>query len=397
MKTTAFINIATLITNDPKIGKGKVGHLQDAAIIVEGEKIAWVGSSDKVSKDVDALIDLEGRTLIPGFVESHSHLVFAGSRVEEFQARMAGSAYQAGGIAATVAATRLATDDTLRSNVFHLTDEFIRSGTTSYEIKSGYGLTVIDEVRSLRIAQEFSKESTFLGAHVLPPEYLGKKDAYVDLVTTQMLKEAAPYSKWIDVFCERGAFDADQAREILMAGKNAGLIPRIHANQLELGDGVKVALDVGAASADHLTYLSDDDIDLLSQGSTVATLLPAAQFSTRSPYPRARDLIDAGARVALSTDCNPGSSYTTSMAFCIALAVREMHMTPDEGIWSATAGGAAALQRSDIGIISEGASADLVILSAPSHVFLAYRPGVDLIDQVWRSGTLSYTNNRKRG
>ncbi len=397
MKTTAFINIATLITNDPKIGKGKVGQLQDAAIIVEGEKIAWVGSSDKVSKDVDALVDLAGRTLIPGFVESHSHLVFAGSRVEEFQARMAGSAYQAGGIAATVAATRLATDDTLRSNVFHLTDEFIRSGTTSYEIKSGYGLTVKDEVRSLRIAQEFSKESTFLGAHVLPPEYIGKKDAYVDLVTTQMLKEAAPYSKWIDVFCERGAFDADQAREILMAGKSAGLIPRIHANQLELSDGVKVALDVGAASADHLTYLSDDDIDLLSQGSTVATLLPAAQFSTRSPYPRARDLIDAGARVALSTDCNPGSSYTTSMAFCIALAVREMHMTPDEGIWSATAGGAAALQRSDIGIISQGASADLVILSAPSHVFLAYRPGVDLIDQVWRSGTLSYTNNRKKG
>ncbi len=397
MKTTAFINIATLITNDPKIGKGKVGQLQDAAIIVEGEKIAWVGSSDKVSKDVDALVDLAGRTLIPGFVESHSHLVFAGSRVEEFQARMAGSAYQAGGIAATVAATRLATDDTLRSNVFHLTDEFIRSGTTSYEIKSGYGLTVKDEVRSLRIAQEFSKESTFLGAHVLPPEYIGKKDAYVDLVTTQMLKEAAPYSKWIDVFCERGAFDADQAREILMAGKNAGLIPRIHANQLELSDGVKVALDVGAASADHLTYLSDDDIDLLSQGSTVATLLPAAQFSTRSPYPRARDLIDAGARVALSTDCNPGSSYTTSMAFCIALAVREMHMTPDEAIWSATAGGATALQRSDIGIISQGASADLVILSAPSHVFLAYRPGVDLIDQVWRSGTLSYTNNRKKG
>jgi imidazolonepropionase len=193
-------------------------------------------------------------------------------------------------------------------------------------------------------------------------------------------------AKWIDVFCDRGAFDADQARAILKAGKAEGLLPRIHANQLQPGDGIKVAVELDCASADHCTHLSDADIELLAGSNTVATLLPGAEFSTRSPYPDGGRLIAAGATVALATDCNPGSSFTTSMPFCIAVAVRDMNLTPDQALWSATAGGAKALRRTDVGHLGIGASADFLVLGAPNHIFLAYRPGVDLIDQVWKAG-----------
>lgn len=334
----------------------------------------WTGESSKAPA-TDNRVDAGGRAVLPGFVDSHSHLVFAGDRTAEFNARMSGRPYSAGGIRTTVAATRAATDSELEANLTHYLAEALRQGTTTFETKSGYGLTVADESRALRIAAAHTDEVTYLGAHIVSPDHADDPAAYVALVTGEMLDACAPYARWIDVFCEKGAFDGDQARAILTAGKAKGLHPRIHANQLSYGPGVQLAVELDAASADHCTHLTDADVDALAAGNTVATLLPGAEFSTRAQWPDARRLLDAGVTVALSTDCNPGSSFTSSVPFCIALAVRDMGMTPDEAVWSATAGGAAALRRDDIGRLTPGAYADLLLLDAPSHVHLAYRPG----------------------
>ncbi|MEU0517597.1 imidazolonepropionase [Streptosporangium sp. NPDC006007] len=377
---TAIVNIGSLLTNDPSLGT-----IENAAIVVDGERIAWAGPAAAVPA-ADDRVDAGGRAAAPGFVDSHAHLVFAGDRTSEFNARMSGRPYTAGGIQVTVAATRAATDAELDANVARYVAEALRQGTTTIECKSGYGLTVEDEARALRIAASHTEEVTYLGAHVVPPEYAADPDAYVDLVTGPMLDACAPHARWIDVFCERGAFDGDQARAVLTAGAGRGLVPRVHANQLRHGPGVLLAVELGAASADHCTHLDAADVDALAGGTTVATLLPGAEFSTRAEYPSARRLLDAGARVALSTDCNPGSSFTSSMPFCIAVAVREMGMTPDEAVTAATLGGAQALRRDDIGRITPGALADLVVLDAPSHVHLAYRPGVPLVSAVWRRG-----------
>jgi imidazolonepropionase len=319
-------------------------------------------------------------------VDSHAHLVFAGERGAEFAARMAGQPYAAGGIRSTVAATRAASDERLRASLGRLAAELLAQGTTTFECKSGYGLTVADEARSVALAAEVTPEVTYLGAHVVPPEYAADPAAYVDLVCGPMLAACAPHARWIDVFCERGAFGAEAAAAVLAAGRAAGLVPRIHASQLGPGPGVQVAAQAGAASADHCTHLTPADIDALASASVVATLLPGAEFGTRQPYPDARKLLDAGVTVALATDCNPGSSYTSSMPFCIALAVRDMHMTTEEAIWSATAGGAKALRRPDIGHLTPGARADLIILDAPTHAYLAYRPGVPQITTTYHSG-----------
>ncbi|WP_406148394.1 imidazolonepropionase [Streptomyces sp. NBC_01012] len=384
--TTALTHIANLVTNDPSLGDGTpLGLIQDAAVVIEGDRVVWTGESSKAPA-TDNAVDAGGRAVIPGFVDSHSHLVFAGDRTAEFHARMSGRPYSAGGIRTTVAATRAASDEELSANVARYLAEALRQGTTTFETKSGYGLTVEDEARALRIAARHTDEVTFLGAHIVSPDYADDPAGYVDLVTGPMLDACAPHARWIDVFCERGAFDEDQARTILTAGAARGLHPRVHANQLGHGPGVQLAVELDAASADHCTHLDDADLDALGQGSTVATLLPGAEFSTRANWPDARRILGAGATVALSTDCNPGSSFTSSMPFCIALAVRDMGMTPDEALWSATAGGAAALRRTDVGRITPGARADLVILDAPSHVHLAYRPGVPLVDAVWRGG-----------
>ncbi|MET9916681.1 imidazolonepropionase [Streptomyces sp. NPDC006435] len=386
MTTTAITNIASLVTNDPSLrADSPLGPVRDAAVVIEDDRIVWVGASS-AAPATDDVVDAGGRAAIPGFVDSHSHLVFAGDRTEEFNARMSGRAYSAGGIRTTVAATRAATDDELSANVARYLAEALRQGTTTVETKSGYGLTVEDEARALRIAARHTEEVTYLGAHIVSPDYADDPAGYVELVTGAMLDACAPYARWVDVFCERGAFDGDQARAVLTAGRARGLHPRVHANQLGHGPGVQLAVELDAASADHCTHLTDADVDALAQGNTVATLLPGAEFSTRATWPDARRLLDAGATVALSTDCNPGSSFTSSMPFCIALAVRDMGMTPDEALWSATAGGAAALRRTDIGRIVPGARADLVLLDAPSHVHLAYRPGVPLVHAVWRRG-----------
>jgi len=384
--STLITNIGELVTNDPAAGDGSLlGLLYDAALVIEGERVAWVGPAAK-APPTDAREDVGGRAVIPGFADSHTHLVFAGERSAEFAARMAGEPYTGGGIATTVAATRAASDTALRVHTARLAAQMLASGTTTIEIKSGYGLTVDHEQRLLRLASEFTPETTFLGAHVVPQEYAGDREGYVDLVCGEMLAACAPFARWIDVFCDTGAFTAEETRRILHAGVAAGLAPRLHGNQIEQGPGVQVAVEFGAASVDHCTHLSDSDFEALAASDTVATLLPGADFSTRSPYPDARALLDAGVTVALATDCNPGSSYVTSMPFCIALAVREMRMTPAEALHAATAGGAAALRRTDIGHLAVGAAADLVLLDAPNHVHLAYRPGESLVAAVWRGG-----------
>ncbi|MYV98165.1 imidazolonepropionase [Streptomyces sp. SID3343] len=387
MATTLVTGIGSLVTNDSALGAGPLGVIEQAAVVIDDDRIAWVGAAAEAPA-ADTRYDAGGRAVFPGFVDSHSHLVFAGDRTAEFDARMSGQAYRAGGIRTTVAATRAASDERLADNAAALIAEAARQGTTTIEIKSGYGLTVEDEERALRIAARFTPEVTYLGAHIVAPEYAEDPAGYVDLVTGPMLDACAPHARWVDVFCERGAFDGDQARAILRAGIGKGLIPRVHANQLGPGPGVQLAVELGAASADHCTYLTDADVDALASGDTVATLLPGAEFSTRAVYPDARRLFAAGVDVALSTDCNPGSSFTTSMPFCIALAVRDMGMTPDQALHAATAGGARALRRDDVGVLRPGARADLVELDAPSHVHLAYRPGVPLVRTVWRAGVV---------
>lgn len=378
--STLVTGIGELVTNDPARDAGLLGVVADAALVVSGGTVAWVGAARR-APDADTRVDVGGRAVLPGFVDSHAHLVFGGDRAVEFEARMSGAPYDGGGIAATVRATRTATDDDLRARLRSLVAEMRSQGTTTVEVKSGYGLSVDDEARALRLAQEVTAETTFLGAHVVPPDYAGRADEYVGLVTGPMLAACAPYARWVDVFCEPAAphaFDAAASRAVLEAGRAAGLELRVHANQLSPGPGVQLAVELGAASADHCTFLTDADVGALADGPTVATLLPGVEFSTRSPYPDARRLLDAGATVALATDCNPGSCFTSSMPFCVALAVREMHMTPAEAVWAATAGGAAALRRSDVGRLGVGARADLAVLEAPSYRHLAYRPGVPL-------------------
>ena len=376
--STLFNNISSLVTNTSE-------EFANPALIVEDGKVAWIGESQNAPA-ADENVDLKNRTVIPGFVDSHAHLMFAGDRAEEFSARMQGQSYSAGGIKTTVAATREASDSQLEANLAKLVSEMHAHGITTFETKSGYGLDVETESRSLAIAAKHTSETTFLGAHVVPQEYKDNSDAYVELVKNEMLRAAAPHAKWIDVFCDRGAFNVEQAREILQAGIKAGLAPRIHANQIENIGAIQLAVELDCASADHCTHLSHQDIDALANSNTVATLLPSAEFSTRSNYPDARKLIDAGVTVALATDCNPGSSYTTSMAFCIALAVREMDMSPAEALWSATMGGAKALRRDDIGHLSVGARADFAVIDAPSYIHLAYRPGVNLISDTYIAG-----------
>ncbi len=383
--TTLLRNIGELVTNDPTSGD-RYGIMRDAALEFDDGVVTWVGLDSEVPRrtvDEAEIVDIGGRCVIPGFVDSHTHLAFAGERSLEFAARMAGKPYTAGGIATTVAATRAATDDELRTLIGARIHEMRAQGTTTVEIKTGYGLTVEHEERLARIAREFTEHVTFLGAHVVPAEYVGNAEDYVDLVCGEMLDAVAPFVTAIDVFCEDGAFTVEQSRRIIRAGLDRGLDGRIHAGQLGESTSVQMALEEGVLSIDHATYLSLGDIDELRTGDAVVTLLPGSDFSTRQPYPDARRLLDAGVHVALATNCNPGSSYTSSMAFCIAMAVREMRMTPSEALWAATAGGAMALGRDDIGFLEVGKRAHIVELDAPNHVHLAYRPGENLVRNVW--------------
>ncbi|MDX1448460.1 MAG: imidazolonepropionase [Acidimicrobiia bacterium] len=380
--------IGELVTNDPSLGSGPLGIVNQAALVIEDGKISAIGHEGTLS--ADERIDADGRAVLPGFVDSHTHLVFAGDRAAEFVARMAGEPYRAGGIADTVEATKNADDDTLRRLLGRRVAQAHAQGTTHLEVKSGYGLSVVEEERLVRLAAEITADVTFLGAHLVPPDYSGRADDYVSLVSGPMLDACAPHSRWIDVFCETGAFDADQSRQVLTAGIAAGLGARIHANQLGPGPGVQVAVEVGAASADHCTHLTDADVAALAGSETVATLLPAADYSTRQPYPDARRLVDAGATVALASNCNPGSSHTVSIPFCLGLAVREMGLTATEAIAAATLGGAKALGRTDVGRLTPGSRADVQILDAPSHAHLIYQPGMHLTAATLVGGQITH-------
>lgn len=378
-RSLVIANIGLLVTNDPTAGSGPLGTITDAAVMIVDGVVAEVGPAARVGTDADERIDAAGACVLPGFVDSHTHLVFAGDRAEEFTARMAGQPYDGGGIRVTTAATRTTPTDELHRLVRARVAEAEAGGTTTIEIKSGYGLSVEDEARACEIAAAHTDEVTFLGAHLVPEEYAERADDYVDLVCADMLAAAAPHARWIDAFCETGAFTADQSRRVLEAGRAAGLGLRLHGNQLGHGPGVQLAVELGCASVDHCTYLTDADIDALAGSETVATFLPATDFSTRQPYPDARRAIDAGVSVAMASNCNPGSSYTTSIAFCIALAVREMGMTVEEAVQAVTVGGALALRRDDVGRLAPGMRGHAVVLDAPSYHHLAYRPGVPLV------------------
>ncbi len=382
----ALLGISELVTNGPAHGAGLLGIVRDAAVVVEGDRVVWAGPERSVP-DADLAVDLGGRAVLPGWVDSHSHAVFAGDRAAEFSARMAGQPYRAGGMQSTVAATRAATDDVLLGNARRHRAEMIAGGTTCMETKTGYGLTSQDEARSAAAAAAAGfDEITFLGAHVVPPEFDGDADGYLDLVCGKMLDLLTPAVRWIDVFCEAGAFDEAQTRRVLAAGLRKGLGLRVHGNQLAEGPGVRIAVDTGAASVDHCTHLSDDDVQALAASDTVATLLPACDLSTLQPPAPGRRLIDAGARIALASNCNPGSSYTTSMNLVVALGVLLCRLSPAEAVHAATAGGAAALRRTDVGVVQVGARADLHVLDAPSHDYLAYRVGVPLTYAVFSRG-----------
>jgi len=386
MTATVITGIAELVTNDELLDGAdhseNLGLLHDAAVVVQDGLIAWVGPAAQAPQ-ADERRDVGGRAVIPGFVDSHSHLVFAGDRAAEFAARMTGLPYDGGGIANSVNATRAASDEELRTLVGARVAEMRAQGTTTVEIKGGYGLSVKDEVRSMRIAAEFTSETTFLGAHVVPPEFAERRSEYVELVTGEMLAACAPHARWIDVFCEPHsphAFTEDEARVVLSAGRDAGLALRVHGNQLGHGPGVRLAVELGAASVDHCTFLTEADIEELAAASdtTVATLLPGVEFSTRSPYPNARHLLDVGVSIALASDCNPGTCYSSSIPFAIALVVREMGLTPAEALCAATFGSAKSLRRNDIGMIRPGNRADLTVLDAPSYLHLSYRAGVPI-------------------
>jgi imidazolonepropionase len=377
-------SIGELLTNDPSLGAGRVGRRHDAALILDEGRVAWVGDAS-AAPAADVSHDVGGRAVVPGFVDSHTHLVFGGDRADEFAARMAGESYDGGGIASTVRATRAASDEDLLAAARVRRGELERSGVTWLEAKSGYGLSADSEARLLRLSAEVADDVTFLGAHVVPEEYRGRREEYVHLVCGEMLEKAAG-ANWIDVFLDRGAFEVEEARTILSAGRAAGLGLRLHTNQLADLGGVRLAAELGVASADHLTHVSDEDLDLLADAGVVATLVPGAEFSTRSPYPDARRFFARGVTIALATDCNPGTSYLTSMTMVIALAVRECRMSVDDAVWSASAGGAVALRRRDVGHLGVGARADVVVLDAPRVTHLAYRPGASLVRALYRGG-----------
>ena len=395
-RSTLLHGISELVTNDPGAGPGVLGIVTDAAVILQDDRIVWVGHATSAPA-ADVAVDVGGRAVLPGWVDSHSHLLFAGDRAAEFSARMAGQPYRAGGMLSTVEATRNADDPDLLAIARRHRDEMIAGGTTCMETKTGYGLTVHDEARLAATARATGfDEISFLGAHVVPPEFDGDPDGYLDLVCGAMLDSVAEKVGWIDVFCETGAFDEAQTRRVLAAGLRKGLGLRVHGNQLTEGPGVRIAVDMGAASVDHCTFLTDADIDALVASSTVATLLPACDLSTRQPPAPARRLVDAGARIALASNCNPGSSYTSSMNLVVALAVLLGRLSAQEAVYAATAGGAAALRRSDVGAVRVGARADLHVLDAPSHDYLAYRVGTPLTFAVWRRGTAVLSPEMRR-
>lgn len=389
---TLITGISELRTVSP------LGTINNAALLFDAGVITWVGPADDLPAEADAAerIDIQGRAVLPGWVDSHTHMVFDGDRAQEFEARMAGQSYAAGGIAVTMEATRAAGFDRLDQLVADRVAAGHAGGTTTFETKTGYGLNVESEVEAAKVAARHVDEVTFLGAHLVPPGE--DAEAYIELVVGPMLAGVKEHVQWIDVFCERGAFTEEQSRRVLEAGKATGLGLRVHGNQLGTGPGVRLAVEMGAASVDHVNYLSAEDVALLAGSQTVATLLPACDLSTREPLAPARELLDAGATIAIASNLNPGTSFTSSMNFCVTTAVLQQHLTLDEAIEAATTGGAKALRRHNVGggkdpqgrpakgTLVPGAAADLHILDAENAIDLAYRPGMPITWQTWVAG-----------
>lgn len=375
------------------------GTVKDAALVMENGIITWIGAAD-AAPAADTALDVGGRAVLPGWVDSHTHMVFDGDRAAEFEARIAGESYAASGIAVTMKATRTAGEDRLTGLLKDRIAEAHAGGTTTIETKTGYGLDVPSEVMTARIAAQYVDEVTFLGAHLVPPGQ--DAEVYLDEVTGPMLEAVAPSVGWIDVFCERGAFTEEQSRRVLAAGRQKGLGLRVHGNQLGPGPGVRLAVEMNAASVDHVNYVSDEDIAALAASDTVATVLPACDLSTREPLAPARRLLDAGVSVAIASNLNPGTSYTSSMNFCVATAVLQQHLSLDEAIAAATIGGAKALRRHPVqggldakgrpakGVIAVGAAADLHVLSSHTAINLAYRPGMPHTWCTIRAGEIVY-------
>ena len=364
--------MSELVTNDPTVGPPPLGRITDAALIVEDGRVAWAGP-ERSAPSADHAVDLGGRAALPGWVDSHTHALHAGDPGTDRSA--------------VVLATRAADDPTLLAAARRHRARMLLGGTTCAETKTGDGLTVLDERRSaLTAAAAGFEEITCLGAHVVPDEYRNDPDGYVDLVCGPMLDAVAEAVGWIDVCCGDGAFDEAQSRRVLAAGQRKGLGLRVHGNRFAPGPGVRVAVDAGAASVDHCTHLTDTDIDLLARSATVATMLPAAELAAGQPPAPARALLDAGAAVALASGCDPASSATSSMNLAVALAVLRCGLTAGEAVAAATAGGAAALRRTDVGHLAPGARADIQVLDAPSHEHLVHQIGMPLTYRVFRHG-----------
>lgn len=389
--------IGQLVSNDPVVG-GLLGVLENAAVLISGGIIEWVGPGAEVpSADDRAEIDVEGRAVIPGFVDAHTHLVFAGDRADEFGRRLRGESYQeimdaGGGIMSTVGATRAATAEDLYSATANRVERMVAAGTTTIEMKSGYGLDVATETLLLEVAARLDLDlpvdivSTFLGAHSIPPEFVSDREGYLDLIENEMFPACAPLARFCDVFCEDGVFTLDETRRVLEAGKRYGLVPRLHADQLAASGGAGLAAELGAASADHLDHVTPEEIAAMATAGTAAVLLPGVSLSMRLPFPDPGPLLQAGLTVAIATDANPGTSYVLTMPFVVALACLEMGMSAEQAVWSATRGGALSLQLPDRGWIKAGAAADLVVLDADSYLHLPYRPDSDLVHRVVKSG-----------
>lgn len=390
--------IGELVTNDPT-AEDLLGVVTDAAVVVDGPTLAWVGpEGDLPSAWSDARrVEVEGRAMIPGFVDAHTHLVFAGDRADEFARRMAGESYQTimaagGGIVATMAATRAASGEELADLARGRMTRMLATGTTTLEVKSGYGLDAAVELRQLEAATAAARElpveirRTFLGAHTFPPEYRADQDTYAELVVEEMLPLCSPHADYCDVFVEEGAFSIEQARRILTAGAGLGLGLRVHAEQLTHQGGARLAAELGAASADHLDHATEEDAVALAETGTAAVLVPGASFQLRQRQAPGPMLWAHGVTVALATDCNPGTSYVESMPFVVALGVTQMGLSVEQAVWAATRGGASSLGMDDRGQLTPGDRADLVVLDAPSYRHLAYRPASDLVRTVISRG-----------
>lgn len=400
MNDILVFNIGSLVTND--LGRdGLLGIVEDAAVAISDGVLEWVGDGADIPAEYGDLprLDAGGAAVLPGFVDPHTHLVFAGDRSDEFARRLRGESYEeildaGGGILSTVAATRAASADDLYDSAVERAWRMLANGTTTVEVKSGYGLNAATEEKMLRVARRIDESlpidviPTFLGAHVVPAEYREDRDAYVDLVCGEMLDVCAPLARFCDVFSDEAAFTVEETRRILEAAKNRGLEVRVHADQLGRVGAAHLAAELSAASADHLDHATDEDLTAMSAAGTSAVLLPAVSFSMRLPYPDGRRIWDSGVTVALATDCNPGTANVESMPFVVALAALNMGLTPDEAVWAATRGGALSLRLEDRGHLVPGAVGDLVVLDAPTHLHIPYRPDADLVAAVVKGGVI---------